>query len=302
MYHRVLSTQELANSYSHPAIVVSPETFRLHIEVLKRWFNVLTPQEFLDHLKNAKDFPPRSCLITFDDGWLDNLQNAAPLLSNNNISACIFIPIDHVGSNEGFWQEQTASILDSIFKLPMEERQPILDEFDLPCTESCSGADRISLVFDTVQSYKSLQPADRNALILRLQRALPSTAKGSSDRFIDWEGVRRIEGFGLHIGSHACSHQILTQLEPTEADAELKRSKSVLESQLGKPVTWLAYPNGNYDSDIINGARECGYEIAFSTDVGYIRKSDNRWALKRINIEETCRTTPFFLARIAGLL
>jgi len=43
--------------------------------------------------------PPRAVLITFDDGYRDNLENAAPILHRYGYPAVLFAPIGYLGSS-----------------------------------------------------------------------------------------------------------------------------------------------------------------------------------------------------------
>src|SRR4051812_46881117 len=74
MYHRVDVSEKSGT-------VVSPETFERQMEFLKtHGYHVLALSEVLDILKSRKNFPPNSVAITFDDGTVDNIKNAFPIL------------------------------------------------------------------------------------------------------------------------------------------------------------------------------------------------------------------------------
>ena len=61
----------------------------------------------LDHYGSGAPLPTRPVLITFDDGYRDNLDNAAPVLERHGYSAVVFVPIGY---------------LDDAQPLPHEER------------------------------------------------------------------------------------------------------------------------------------------------------------------------------------
>ncbi|CAN5414979.1 polysaccharide deacetylase family protein [soil metagenome] len=66
------------------------------------------------------------------------------------------------------------------------------------------------------------------------------------------------------IGSHAFSHQHLTELSKAEAEFELLESKKILEEITGKTIDLLAYPYGDCNSTIEWLSAECGYAAAWS--------------------------------------
>ena len=67
-YHRVLPPEASAESFSTDAIVVSPETFRRQMRLLRRLFTPLSADEFARAL-SARQLPANACVVTFDDGW-----------------------------------------------------------------------------------------------------------------------------------------------------------------------------------------------------------------------------------------
>jgi peptidoglycan/xylan/chitin deacetylase (PgdA/CDA1 family) len=60
----------------------------------------------LGHYLDRKPLPPRAVLITFDDGYRDNLDNAVPVLRKHGYPAVLFVPIGY---------------LDAAYPLPHEE-------------------------------------------------------------------------------------------------------------------------------------------------------------------------------------
>ena len=92
---------------------VSPEHFAEHLEVLKKNYRVLDLGETVVGLKNQKDID-KSIIITFDDGYADNLYQAKPILEKYEIPATIFVVSGQVGLNKNFGGMILARILDSI--------------------------------------------------------------------------------------------------------------------------------------------------------------------------------------------
>jgi hypothetical protein len=89
-YHRVLTTEQRDRTASHQALVVEDKTFARQVGVLTRLFRVLTLDEFAEHLARRLPFRGPCCLITFDDGWMDNFENALPVCGTQ--AACGDVP------------------------------------------------------------------------------------------------------------------------------------------------------------------------------------------------------------------
>lgn len=69
---------------------------------------------------------------------------------------------------------------------------------------------------------------------------------------------------------------------------DLVLSKNLLEKNLGKSITSLAYPYGEYDEDIEILAKKAGYTQTYTTDVGIMKKTDSPYLIKRMNVDGLC--------------
>ena len=78
--------------------------------------------------------------------------------------------------------------------------------------------------------------------------------------------IAEIADLGHEIGSHTCTHRVLTMLNIMDLKTELKESKKLLEDVTGREVLGLAYPYGIYNTKIIEFARE-NYYYAKATDI-----------------------------------
>lgn len=99
MYHRI------AGDASGPLAryATRPSDFAAQMGWLKRnGFNTVTAEDFADALWDGHDLPERPVVVSFDDGYRDNLVNAVPVLKSMGMTATIFIPTDHVG-NAAVW-------------------------------------------------------------------------------------------------------------------------------------------------------------------------------------------------------
>jgi peptidoglycan/xylan/chitin deacetylase (PgdA/CDA1 family) len=80
-----------------------------------------------------------------------------------------------------------------------------------------------------------------------------------------WEDLRELERAGVAVQSHGCSHRALSDLTRPEWEAEIVRSRAVLEEGLGRPVEVFGYPygDGGRDPEEVRGVlRASGYRAA----------------------------------------
>jgi peptidoglycan/xylan/chitin deacetylase (PgdA/CDA1 family) len=61
-------------------------------------FNIITLDEFINHKDKNKKMPPKSIIITFDDGYADNYINALTVLEKYNFKATFFVVTDYIDS------------------------------------------------------------------------------------------------------------------------------------------------------------------------------------------------------------
>jgi peptidoglycan/xylan/chitin deacetylase (PgdA/CDA1 family) len=92
---------------------------------------------------------------------------------------------------------------------------------------------------------------------------------------MDWDELKKLDAEHLvTIGSHTMSHpDDMRTLTPEKQEQELTGSKSVLESHLGHPIPYLAYPDGHNDEVTRDATRRAGYTMAFSVDNGMAEES-----------------------------
>jgi peptidoglycan/xylan/chitin deacetylase (PgdA/CDA1 family) len=91
-------------------MVVSADSFRRQLEHVSRHFNVIT---FTQLLQLARDDQGVSwqgplVIVTFDDGYQDNITIAAPILEDFGLSACFFVATGYIGGVRRFAWDQVA--------------------------------------------------------------------------------------------------------------------------------------------------------------------------------------------------
>jgi peptidoglycan/xylan/chitin deacetylase (PgdA/CDA1 family) len=118
MYHKI----PINNLESRHRIFVTQENFEKHLKFFKaKGFETLHFSEIFDyifrqnseHLTNNKPFPKKPLLLTFDDGYQDNLENAQPLLQKYQMKAHIYL-LANTEIRENTWDqldEKTPSLL-----------------------------------------------------------------------------------------------------------------------------------------------------------------------------------------------
>ena len=105
MYHRVSCLDR-----DSQLLAVTPENFESQIKYLSENYILLSLNDLKEAL-SRKVIPNKSVAITFDDGYLDNLTHALPLLEKYQIPATIFV-------SSGF--------VDGSFEMPSDELEKVV--------------------------------------------------------------------------------------------------------------------------------------------------------------------------------
>ncbi len=137
----------------------------------------------------------------------------------------------------------------------------------------------------------------RHAYPLLKKHSFPATIflvsdfiNSNSSKYLSPSEIDEMMGNNISFGSHTISHRILTRLRNEEIIREIKDSKDILESQLGRRINSFAYPVGtraDFNDEIMEIVRTAKYACACSNVYGINGNTTNIFALKRIGIETT---------------
>ena len=293
IYHRV------ADVVSDPQLLcVSKTHFAEHLEYLQRYYHPMSLQDLMQDISTGK-VPRYRVVVTFDDGYADNLWNATPLLERYNVPATVFVTTSYVGQNQEFWWDELERLLLLPEKLPEKLALDVhgeLHKWDLHGSEEQKAwNDRwdVTMGFRPSQRhevYKDLHPLlrhleyeKRQQLLIELARWAGVPKDGRSDYLsLNFDELKTLGDNELvEIGSHTVTHSVLSAQPPDVRRMEIVRSKGYLEEILGGPVDSFSYPYGGADAvgeDTIRLVREAGYKVACANFAAPVtRKSTPYW-------------------------
>ena len=104
-YHGVIDDGGSRDELRYSTTVGVTE-FRNQLQILKRFFNPVSAAEVLEWLRGAGDLPPSPVLLTFDDGFRNNLRYAAPELVRVGTPALVHIATGYIGTGELLWPQE----------------------------------------------------------------------------------------------------------------------------------------------------------------------------------------------------
>lgn len=243
-------------------VSATPSGFAEQMDYVRKHYNVVTCVRLASFLRGEATLPPRAAIITFDDGYFDNLSNAFPVLKERNLPAVIFLATDYISSDTPFYWDFAACCFYHSSR----------DHADLPVIGPRSWSSeeaRERVLREWVEAVKRIPEAEKKSAVSRLDASLGVSipARAFSGLHLTWDQVRELSRGGIEFGAHTASHPILTRIPIDQARDEVVKSKRRIEEEIGKQVISFAYPNGgeaDFSQEVMQAVAEAGIEVAFS--------------------------------------
>ena len=106
MYHGFTDKRVYEGIENSQGMHLNIEKFKLQIEYLKKYYNVISLYRLIEHYADGAKLPPNPIVITIDDGYRSNYTLAYPILKQFNVPAAIFIPTDFIDKKEMLWHDR----------------------------------------------------------------------------------------------------------------------------------------------------------------------------------------------------
>jgi peptidoglycan/xylan/chitin deacetylase (PgdA/CDA1 family) len=274
MYHRVADLP-----YDPWGLAVSPQRFAAQMASLKAERLPLPMDAFVAKLEDGT-LPSHAVAVTFDDGYLDNLTHAKPLLDQAGVPATIFLATGQLGQDQEFWWDELARLVlgqrggadgqvciqgrsITVHLPPLAFDEPVRTDWR---AWQPAKTPRQRLYFDLWSALRALDEAARLEAMEALRRIFREEASNPADLAMQPTDIARlIAQPGIDIGAHSRTHQPLPALPRAERRAEIDGSRADCERLTGRPVTGFAYPYGDRDAETIKMVRDLGFAWACST-------------------------------------
>ena len=271
IFHRVLHAQ-------YPLLPGEPDAaaFEQRMLWIRSWFNVLPLAQAVEQLYDGR-LPSRALSITFDDGYADNAEVAAPILRKLGLNATFFVSTGFLEGGCMF----NDRVIEAIRACRLSHID--LSSLELGSHPLSTPVQRRQAIEALLAGVKHRPPAARTAAVNAIVRACEVQAPRAL--MMRPSQVRQLRDLGMDVGAHTVGHPILTRLAKDEARQEIATSKAYLEDLLGVAVPLFAYPNGapgrDYGREHVDIVRDCGFAAAVSTGWGAASPSSDRFQLPR---------------------
>ena len=284
LYHGV--TAERSGRTNLDGKHVHVDLFRAQLRLLAQRRRVVALEELIEAVRTGAD-ARGMVAITFDDGYLNNVELAAPILRELGLPASFFIATGFIDS----------------------KRWPWVDRVEAAVSLAGSGPHRVSILGDRVTITDAAQRMD---LIVKVKRQLKRLSWEQAEqrteelerdlsvkvpepygdyRFMDWDQVRNLDSGGFEIGAHTVNHALLSRVSIETAKREIIDSRERIHSELGHCSRTFCYPNGKRAdyNDEVKAFCSQHFAAALSTERGTAR-GDELFELRRLVLDDatTC--------------
>jgi peptidoglycan/xylan/chitin deacetylase (PgdA/CDA1 family) len=270
-FHRVLADHD-------PLLPDEPDAARFAalLDVLGDQFRIVDLADAVARLRH-RTLPARCAAITFDDGYLNNCEVAAPILGARGMTATFFVTTGFLDGNT-MWND---IVIESV-----RAAGPALDlrELGHGVLELPDWPARRLAVDQLLGKLKYLDADER----LRQSRRIAAVAgwTPAAPLMMQSQDIRRLADKGMAIGAHTVTHPILCRLPDDVARREILDGKATLEALQGAPVRAFAYPNGRPNRDYgrrhVEMVRNAGFEVGVSTATGVCTRNCDPLQVPRV--------------------
>lgn len=279
MYHY---TRDLTNS-RYPRIKgLDLSLFRQQVEFLKSKYNIVTMEQVIGSYEANIDLPDNALLLTFDDGYIDNYMYAFPILDELGVQGSFFIPGKTFALHKLLDVNKIHYILacgdefDIIQDLQKEMDYYRGNEFAYASTDELYQQYGVRNRFDngeTIFIKRMLQTVLPERLRNIISSKLFKKYVGISEEQLAYElymnadQINTMIRHGMHIGIHGFDHYWLGNLDIADMEKDISVALETLNGFIDRDAWTIAYPYGNYSTEVLDYIKSKGAKIGFTTDV-----------------------------------
>ena len=239
-----------------------PHAFEDLLIFLKENFEVVLFKE----LNSANSKKPKA-ILSFDDGYYNFIEYAAPLLEKHGLRANMNVIPACVESGEPMWNVKLYDFLNCAPK-------SLIDEIDLPGFEhrlkDDSYGSKVQYGLKISRFLKNRPRRERQKLWREIER-LMQNAEFQLTRMMNAEEIRQIAETH-EIGVHSFSHESMEFEENSFFEDDLQKCVKYFNEKLQLPMEIYAFPNGSFRAEQIEILRSYGikYKLLVGEDYAEI--------------------------------
>ncbi len=256
------------------------------IRKLKKKGCPLSINRAVEYISSGRRFPPRSFIITFDDGFENNFSIAAPILVDMNIPATFYLTTDFIQNNTMSWIDRIEYCMEAMpsgsVLLPWRETK-------IPFT---GIEDKIEILDEIRGRAKKDPDINFDSFVTSIfEQTGMDQIKHSDDQLdkkMTWEQVCQLSGeHDFTIGGHSHTHAILSHLCRSDLEEELSTSINLIKKNTNILPKHYSYPEGMahcYSETVIEALKGHGIICCPTAMDGTNHNQSDLFHLRRIMV------------------
>lgn len=276
MFHRVLEPADPRWASCDPDYTLEAGLLDRCLAFFRRHYAVVSAADVIAARNGGARLPDRALLITFDDGWADNVEHALPRLQRAAMPGLLFVVADVIGRRYAFFQERLLGAW-RLGRVKLAELAAALPQPE-PVADGIGGLRR------TIARLEALDDDTRERTLAPFAAAMDDGLRHMASA----EELKALERGGIAVGVHGKTHTPMTCAQDLDAELGGARAEVAVHLEGGRAPTTMSFPHGRYDAAIARRAHDAGYELVFTSDP-VINPIDPQpgWLLGRIGFEQS---------------
>jgi len=277
MYHSI-STDNVAE-FVDPPNRLPPPMFERQMAFLSEHRRVVPLSHVVEQITSGTPPPAGTVCITFDDGYLDNLTTAAPILERHKLPATLFLATGYVGRGEAQWADTLYWLLTHRTSDRLSLPSVGLEEVNL-ASPARRAAARGLLHGHLLESTHD----QRSRLLSEMKHQLAPAGKAPR-LTINWDEVRELRRRYpfFEIGGHTRDHVDLRTHVGETARSQITGCADDLRRELGLEPGHFSFPYARWCAETRDEVIALGWKSAVGMGDGLrIGPASDRFAMPRV--------------------
>lgn len=267
-------------------------------EYFRKYHQVIGLTRLSQLLQDRRPIPPRSVVLTIDDGHRSVYQHGYPVFAEFGLPVTVYLTTGPIDDRGWLWFDRVAQMFvnspRTTVELPNPDGLATSAPSEITGKTVTLGTEEQRL--DLAEQYMNLMKQCPAASFPQCFRALESSLSVKAPEgnappaweSLTWQEVKTMSLAGIEFGGHTVTHPILSRSDDATQLNEIAGCKQRIESELGKPVLHFAYPNGlpeDFSPSTVDIVRNAGYKTATTTVSGQVFGGDDIYRLKRLPVD-----------------
>ena len=287
-------------------LTISPNHLENTLQFLRRQnIDIISMDEAVKRIAtgqnsaNGKPF----VAITFDDGYRDNAEIAAPILRQYDAPYTIFVATGLIDGTADLWWDGLEAVIRKQDRLLIKTKH-VVEELD--CSNNAAKSQSYTTLLEYLTTELGVEEQRRwvKELAILYKFDLDTLRQNEMMR---WDELQQLAKDPLcTIGAHTIHHYALARLNEEQALSEIHEGVRILEAALGEKPKHFAYPYGYPAAagkrDFVLAAK-LGFESAVTTRPGviYADHKNHMTALPRISLNGHFQKNRYTKSLLSGL-